>query len=185
MKKLLTTVSVVFAACAVNAASFTWGFYSSSIRDSKGNYLEGGTAFLYLGTVSSSSTAFNIGTATLLASIGQTSDDNFGNFDMSNLSSSDALTSTDAGQAYTLILLEKTGVSTLDGYEGKYILVPGESARGTIPGTAGVDTQYYADFTNDTAYVAGDWKTMAVPEPTSGLLLLIGVAGLALKRKRA
>ena len=31
---------------------------------------------------------------------------------------------------------------------------------------------------------AGAW-TQAVPEPTSGLLLLLGVAGLALKRKRA
>ena len=30
---------------------------------------------------------------------------------------------------------------------------------------------------------AGEW-TQAVPEPTSGLLLLLGVAGLALKRKR-
>ena len=30
---------------------------------------------------------------------------------------------------------------------------------------------------------AGTWT--AVPEPTSGLLLLLGVAGLALKRKRA
>ena len=34
-----------------------------------------------------------------------------------------------------------------------------------------------------TAQVAGNWQ--AVPEPTSGLLLLLGVAGLALKRKRA
>ena len=29
------------------------------------------------------------------------------------------------------------------------------------------------------------WSAMAVPEPTSGLLLLFGMAGLALKRKRA
>ena len=29
------------------------------------------------------------------------------------------------------------------------------------------------------------WYAQAVPEPTSGLLLLLGVAGLALKRKRA
>ena len=32
---------------------------------------------------------------------------------------------------------------------------------------------------------AGDWSPASVPEPTSGLLLLLGVAGLALKRKRA
>lgn len=29
------------------------------------------------------------------------------------------------------------------------------------------------------------WTSMSVPEPTSGLLLLLGMAGLALKRKRA
>ena len=33
-------------------------------------------------------------------------------------------------------------------------------------------------------YAGGAWYT-AVPEPTSGLLMLLGMAGLALKRKRA
>ena len=36
-----------------------------------------------------------------------------------------------------------------------------------------------------TSSTATAWSTAAVPEPTSGLLLLLGMAGLALKRKRA
>lgn len=38
---------------------------------------------------------------------------------------------------------------------------------------------------SDGAYSGAGWYTAAVPEPTSGLLLLLGMAGLALKRKRA
>ena len=39
---------------------------------------------------------------------------------------------------------------------------------------------------NATNYSASNWhEVSAVPEPTSGLLLLLGVAGLALRRKRA
>lgn len=35
------------------------------------------------------------------------------------------------------------------------------------------------------ATAAGAWTTASVPEPTSGLLMLVGLAGLALRRKRS
>ena len=40
--------------------------------------------------------------------------------------------------------------------------------------------QFQKDFSTET----DGWQSMAIPEPTSGLLMLLGVAGLALKRKR-
>jgi hypothetical protein len=48
------------------------------------------------------------------------------------------------------------------------------------------ETGYLAmSYTNLSANAQTAWTAVTVPEPTSGLLLLLGVAGLALKRKRA
>ena len=43
----------------------------------------------------------------------------------------------------------------------------------------------YSMFSDANSQTGGWTKASAVPEPTSGLLLLLGIAGLALKRKRA
>lgn len=37
----------------------------------------------------------------------------------------------------------------------------------------------------DNTKTAGAWSLVSVPEPTSGLLMLVGLAGLALRRRRA
>ena len=51
-------------------------------------------------------------------------------------------------------------------------------------GSEGQPTQINFDMTN--SYDPSGWtKVEGVPEPTSGLLLLLGVAGLALRRRRA
>jgi hypothetical protein len=186
MKKLILLASTIAMACSLQAASFTWGFSSDSIIAPGGkadvDFLEGGTAFLYLGTVSAGESAFDFGTAQLLASAGQDIDYyNFGALDSKNPASSDLLTSTAAGQAYTLILVSKE-ISSLAGYEGDYILVNGTSGEDTDP----MSGNKWATMVDTTAYQGNQWSNMAaVPEPTSGLLLLLGVAGLALRRKQA
>ena len=53
----------------------------------------------------------------------------------------------------------------------------------TAPGMLKFSNIY--DAVDDDNYMVANINTQAVPEPTSGLLLLLGVAGLALKRRRA
>lgn len=182
MKKILAIASVIITACAVNAATFTWGLTSIDTVDINGNYMGEavpGYAYLFLGTVTASDTAFDMTGTTLLASGGQNDDFTYGS--LVDLKSSSDLASDAAGQAFSIILFENE-VSDFSKFEGNYLIATGSSTQGNNPMTG--DT--WANFQNGTDFASSDWKTMSnVPEPTSGLLLLIGMAGLALKRKNA
>lgn len=192
MKKLILALGAVATACSLQAASFTWDFFNTDTVDKNGALFDGvntdASAFLYLGTVSLSGGAFNFGTATLLASVQgvDTSSWNWGDFTAPGSNANDLVVAA-GGQAYTLILVDKGGVSDLTSFEGNAIVAFNEEGSVPMSTPTGGTTVYYAAFTNDMAYGASDWKTVSasVPEPTSGLLLLIGMAGLALKRKRA
>ena len=87
-----------------------------------------------------------------------------------------------AGQNYKLYF------AIIDSANDQIFITNDKSVTG--PGT-GKETEAFWDTTKaskaaalETGYAGMGWYT-AVPEPTSGLLLLLGVAGLALKRKRA
>ena len=83
----------------------------------------------------------------------------------------------------TLTITEyKGGVlnATLTG-SGAFTLI-GDAEK---PGETILDFSDGTGFTNFAGFGDGDGKWQTVPEPTSGLLLLIGVAGLALRRRRA
>ena len=54
-----------------------------------------------------------------------------------------------------------------------------------VPTSGGLTANFTSSALAD-AKTAGGWQQVgAIPEPTSGLLLLLGVAGLALRRRRA
>lgn len=182
--------SVVMTACALNAAQYVWGFGAGDYEDINGDrdatygVYTGGKAFLYLGTVTASESAFDLASATLVNTATFDADMYTYGYEVTDSPlSSDLITSTAAGQNFSLILVDND-VSTLDGYTGNYVLYNGTSTEGVMPGAT---VTYYAEFwQNDNPIAASDWATMgAVPEPTSGLLMLLGMAGLALKRKRA
>jgi len=194
MKKLLILASAVAVACSLNAASYVWGFSNGETVAPDGQYFGEGSyadasAFLYLGSASVVDGKLDISGLTLITSTGAMNpapDYNWGYFSTSTMPSSD-LVSTSQGQEYTLILVGQDGVSSLsDGDTYQMIVANGTSSITAIPGAG--ETTYYANFANNTQYSAGAWAATtvgAVPEPTSGLLMLLGMAGLALRRRRA
>lgn len=80
-------------------------------------------------------------------------------------------------QSFYLIVLNSGNLAEATAYAS--------SGKTTTTVDASLDTSIaFGSMKNYTSSVS-NWTTVAAPEPTSGLLLLLGVAGLALKRKRA
>ena len=192
MKKLMLAAAIVCAVASGNAANFSWGFSSNMDQGSATEWLDEGTAMVFLGTIGQKSNgdgtfSLDFSQATLLADPAGFTDAGNGDFTLGAVYPDASLATTanpklvnDAD--YTLLLFEKDGITEADlaDYEGTYALVEGKAkATQNIAGT-----DYFAMTTSD-AVTQGMWKTAAAPEPTSGLLLLLGVAGLALRRRRA
>ena len=196
MKKLMIAAAIVCAAAFAQASSFTWGINGYNLKDgatqmkSIDDLATAGKLILFMGTVGE--TANGDGTytldfdkATYITDGGfNTTKMKYGNFNTASdqRSRSDLVTSTAVGTAYSLLLLED-GTADYEDYAGKYYLV---TATTTAEGYDSQTTEHYGQFTTTAAATGTSWKTAgAIPEPTSGLLLLLGVAGLALRRRRA
>lgn len=196
MKKLMIAAAVVLAATFANAGCYTWGFATPAAIpgqtidwDTGDGALTYGTAMLFIGTVgetlNGSNYTLDFSNADYVTTGGfDPNTYGFGEAEFESSRTSDTV-STTAAQGYTLILFDQDGVTDYENYTGDYYIYTGTSVVSQDPAT---DTKF-AMFTTDVAIGGSDWKTAGagpdpIPEPTSGLLLLLGVAGLALKRKR-
>lgn len=186
MKKLMIAfTAVVMAACA-NAAAWSWGSgtYAATVPGGS-TALSGASIYLFDGYASS--TAANTAKGNLLASLragneiaGYTQTATLGTD--GTLATQEFTGSTGKLYAFTVILAD-------DAAGNSYMFQSAnKNATGADVGVASLTFDISSTTLKPldaTGSSAGWYMTAAAPEPTSGLLLLLGVAGLALKRKRA
>ena len=187
MKKLLIVLGAVAIATVSQAASFSWKTQTGQAVYQAGTSTKAGSVTAYL---------FNADVVSRAALVAAFIDTGKGLTDFASLSSkATSASGTIASTSFTASPLSEE--TTLTAYfaiiSGDNIFVSAEvsgayQATSTTPLYFSPSTASKAavtEWTTGTSSVAtaGGWYT-AVPEPTSGLLMLIGMAGLALRRRR-
>ena len=191
MKKLMIALVAVAFAAGVQAAQFVWsntgGAQNGSVYNGSGTStkLAQGTAVYLFCTADITQSAlleaargdsFNITTY----AIGGNSTTALNA--SSKVSETSAFDYGSAGNTYTFYW------ATL--FDDKILISDTASAQGQASAAESITfsgSKTWSDVNHgDAAFSSAGWYSVAsVPEPTSGLLLLLGMAGLALKRKRA
>ena len=187
MKKIILTFVAVVTAIVANAASMNWGAdYTYNSTGTAG--VDRGTTDAWIAYVFDAATtsyssaqdlfAANKGADLAALAVGSTTvaGDDYGGF------LGQATFSGAAGDSVSAYVVIFDGAS-VDSSKNMYI---SEVVTATAP-SSGVPGMLTFGEGGDMVGMAsaGAWTASAVPEPTSGLLLLLGVAGIALKRKRA
>lgn len=188
MKKLMMAVAIVCVAVCAQAASTKWGASNIFAMNGTDKVASGTTAYLF------NAASFSQ-TALVTAFAGE-------DFDIS----ANAIGSTTLSAAGTIgnRVVDVTGTTpsttanmylailqTIDGNDYLFIstqkdvsMSASESTATSVALGTQANNSKTAALLASEGYKGAGWYT-AVPEPTSGLLMLVGLAGLALRRRRA
>ena len=183
MKKMIMALVAVAAAFSVNAASIKWSMANGVLAPSPDGSASAGRCSYYTMLVFTSDQTSAVNDAITAGEFASLTGIAKSTYQAAKAGSfSGAIDNLEGASASLFAVVFDTqssgaGIDTANNY-----YVTGSVTQNTYrPGTT--DTATTAIFS--ATQMTGTWTSTSVPEPTSGLLLLLGMAGLALKRKIA
>lgn len=194
MKKLLIIAAVAVASVAAQAATVSWSV--TGLQDKTGAALSGGYAYVFTTKGDNATTVSALTTA-----LAATTDVASFNTALSGFTYVSELSGavTGGAQGVSDVLISASGLkpntsntklfaliidtATVTDATNWYITETSAGAKTGASDSALGSAAF--DIADVGSHTAGNWTAVAAPEPTSGLLMLLGMAGLALRRRRA
>ena len=181
MRKLMIIACAIAFSAVAQAASVSWGGAIAAP-----DYATSGAAAEYPATAYLLWAATDLGTSTSFDTATGLSNTGFTMVDSYAITATDATASWAFAKEYTNAGKDVNGfyqVLVTNG-AGDMASIYEFSISGTTPTSTAQDMKLNAGWGSGEFLQQGGY-TVAVPEPTSGLLMLVGLAGLALRRRRA
>ena len=179
MKKVMIAMAVVAFAAVAQAASLNWSITAKVVTESPTGSATAGRASFYTALVFMSSDAAAVDSALAAGDFSALSGLAVNSYQAAKAGSFGGTVADLTGSSATIFTVVFDTQASGDALNtAKYYLKSEAVTQNTYSGTDAATT---ANF--DSSFAKSSW-TAVVPEPTSGLLLLLGVAGLALRRKQ-